>query len=82
MRSAASFDTTPLAEGYGAMIPNYRGSSGRGERFASYVRGGMGIYDEPDIVAMTQYAISQGYADKTQLAEEAARKVATSHICQ
>jgi dipeptidyl aminopeptidase/acylaminoacyl peptidase len=35
------------------MIPNYRGSNGRGERFASYVRGGMGIYDEPDIVAMT-----------------------------
>jgi dipeptidyl aminopeptidase/acylaminoacyl peptidase len=27
----------------------------------------MGVYDEPDIVAMTQHAIAQGYADKTQL---------------
>jgi dipeptidyl aminopeptidase/acylaminoacyl peptidase len=56
-----------LAEGYGILIPNYRGSSGRGERFASYTRSGFGMYDEPDIVAMTQHAIDEGYADKTRL---------------
>lgn len=56
-----------LSEGYGILIPNYRGSSGRGERFASYVRGGIGLYDEPDIVAMVQDAIVRGYADKSRL---------------
>ncbi|KAE8447404.1 hypothetical protein EG329_010818 [Mollisiaceae sp. DMI_Dod_QoI] len=56
-----------LVEGYGILIPNYRGSSSRGERFANYMCGGVGIYDEPDIVAMTQHAIEEGYADKTQL---------------
>ncbi|RDW56904.1 hypothetical protein BP5796_12971 [Coleophoma crateriformis] len=56
-----------LSEGYGILIPNYRGSSGKGERFASYARGGMGIYDEVDVVAMTQYAVQQGYADKNKL---------------
>ena len=56
-----------LAEGYGILIPNYRGSSGRGERFAGYGSGSYGIHDEPDIVAMTQFSIKQGYADKTKL---------------
>jgi len=56
-----------LKRGYGILIPNYRGSSGRGQRFASYGRGRLGIYDEPDIVAMVQYAITQGYADSDNL---------------
>ena len=49
------------------MIPDYRGSSGHDERFASYARGCTGTYDEPDIVAMTQQAIEYGFADKTRL---------------
>ena len=31
-----------LSQGYGILSPNYRGSSGRGERFASYTVGGTG----------------------------------------
>ena len=56
-----------LAQGHGVLIPNYRGGSSRGERFASYARGGVGTYDEPDIVAMTQHAIELGYADRTKI---------------
>jgi dipeptidyl aminopeptidase/acylaminoacyl peptidase len=56
-----------LTEGYGVLIPNYRGSSGHDERFVSYARGCTGIYHEPDIVAMTQQAIEYGFADKTRL---------------
>lgn len=56
-----------LLEGFGILVPNYRGSSGRGERFASYAKGGVGIYDEPDIVAMTQHAITQNLADPLRL---------------
>ncbi|EED13548.1 acylamino-acid-releasing enzyme, putative [Talaromyces stipitatus ATCC 10500] len=56
-----------LHKGFGILIPNYRGSSGRGERFARYSSGGMGIYDEPDIVAMTQYVITQKLADPLRL---------------
>ncbi|KAI0104344.1 putative acylamino-acid-releasing enzyme [Nemania sp. FL0031] len=56
-----------LCSGYAVLIPNYRGSSGRGEKFASYARGGMGRFDQPDIIAMVQYAIMQGLADKTRL---------------
>ncbi|KAK7943555.1 acylamino-acid-releasing enzyme [Apiospora aurea] len=48
-------------------MPNYRGSSGRGQRFASYSRGGMGAYDEPDLVSMTQHLVAQGWADKDRL---------------
>lgn len=56
-----------LAEGFGFLIPNYRGSSGRGERFANYSRGGMGVSDEPDIVAMVDWVIHLGYADQERL---------------
>lgn len=53
-----------LARGFGVLIPNYRGSSGKGELFANAVRGGLEVTDEPDIVAMTQQAIKLGFADK------------------
>lgn len=73
-RRTNTFDTinfywTPLllSAGYGVLVPNYRGSSGHGERLAKYSRGGMGKFDEPDIVAATQHAIEQGYADKERL---------------
>lgn len=56
-----------LREGCGVLVPNYRGSSGRGERFASYSHGGMGVYDEPDVVATTTHAVTQGFADKSRL---------------
>jgi dipeptidyl aminopeptidase/acylaminoacyl peptidase len=56
-----------LNHGYAILQPNYRGSSGQGERFARYSDGGMGVYDEPDIVAMTHHAIEKGLADRDRL---------------
>ncbi|KAL1892779.1 hypothetical protein Sste5346_006862 [Sporothrix stenoceras] len=56
-----------LTEGYGILLPNYRGGSSRGQHFAGYARGGMGVYDEPDIVAIVQHAIDRGYADPARL---------------
>lgn len=56
-----------LSKGYGVLLPNYRGSSGRGEKFASYAVGGTGKYDHEDVIAMTQNAIEKGYADKEKL---------------
>ena len=56
-----------LSQGYGILTINYRGSSGRGEDFAAFARGTSGIYDQPDIISMTQYAIKNGYADKDKL---------------
>ncbi|PMD18103.1 putative acylamino-acid-releasing enzyme [Hyaloscypha hepaticicola] len=56
-----------LSIGYGILLPNYRGSSGRGERFASYTVGGTGQYDYADVIALTQNTIEKGYADKQRL---------------
>ncbi|KAJ5291037.1 hypothetical protein N7478_000288 [Penicillium angulare] len=56
-----------LSLGFGILLPNYRGSSGRGQQFTSYSTGGLGIHDYADIITLTQYAIDQGYADKDRL---------------
>ncbi|KAG9688205.1 putative acylamino-acid-releasing enzyme, partial [Aureobasidium melanogenum] len=56
-----------LSAGYGILIPNYRGSSGRGQRFAEFSVEGTGKHDYADIITMTQTAIEQGYADKEKL---------------
>ncbi len=56
-----------LSLGYGILLPNYRGSSGRGERFASYSIGGAGIHDYADVIAATQHAIEQGYTDRDRM---------------
>ena len=56
-----------LSFGYGILIPNYRGSSGRGSEFASYSIDGVGNYDHADIISATQNAIDKGYADKGNL---------------
>lgn len=56
-----------LSLGIGVLIPNYRGSSGRGEEFASYSIGGAGVYDYADIIATTQSAIDQGFANSEQM---------------
>lgn len=73
-RNADAFNTqyfmwTPflLASGYGVLIANYRGGSGRGEKFAAYARGGLGNYDYPDVISLTQHAIEKGFADKAKL---------------
>ncbi|CRG89014.1 hypothetical protein PISL3812_06049 [Talaromyces islandicus] len=56
-----------LSLGFGILLPNYRGSSGRGERFGSYSIGGLGIYDYADLITLTQCAIDKGFADKERL---------------
>ena len=48
-----------VAAGYAILCPNYRGGSGRGEKFASSARGGMGTKDYSDILAMIHYGIDQ-----------------------
>ncbi|QIW99593.1 hypothetical protein AMS68_005111 [Peltaster fructicola] len=65
--SAYYFTNVFLKAGYAVMHPNYRGSSGRGEAFADKARGAMGVYDEPDVIALTQYCIEKGYSDRDQL---------------
>ncbi|KAK4543051.1 hypothetical protein LTR36_005828 [Oleoguttula mirabilis] len=55
-----------LSAGYGILLADYRGSSGRGEDWAAYARG-VGKYDYEDIIAQTQHAIEKGYADKERL---------------
>ena len=37
-----------LSMGYGILMPQYRGSAGRGEKFALYSYGGVGKYDYAD----------------------------------
>jgi dipeptidyl aminopeptidase/acylaminoacyl peptidase len=73
-RDTDSFDTTCfnwapyiLSKGYGVLLPQYRGSSGRGEKFASYSMGGQGKYDYADVVAITDNAIKKGFADPRKL---------------
>ncbi|KAL5608706.1 hypothetical protein FOVSG1_003387 [Fusarium oxysporum f. sp. vasinfectum] len=73
-RDTDTFDTTCfnwapyiLSKGYGILLPQYRGSSGRGEKFASYSMGGQGKYDYADVVAITDNAIKKGFADPKKL---------------
>jgi dipeptidyl aminopeptidase/acylaminoacyl peptidase len=56
-----------LSEGFAVLMPNYRGSSGRGRTFAGYANSGVGRFDEPDVVAMTQHAVASGLADPSRL---------------
>ncbi|KAJ2963910.1 hypothetical protein NQZ79_g1174 [Umbelopsis isabellina] len=53
--------------GYLVLLPNYRGSSGRGEHFASLVRGAVGTGDWDDCMSMVDTAIDRGLADSTRL---------------
>ncbi|KAG2171661.1 hypothetical protein INT43_008041 [Umbelopsis isabellina] len=53
--------------GYLVLLPNYRGSSGRGEHFASLVRGAVGTGDWDDCMSMVDAAIDRGLADSTRL---------------
>ncbi|XEV06092.1 hypothetical protein FSHL1_011379 [Fusarium sambucinum] len=73
-RNCNSFDTSCfnwapylLSKGYGVLLPQYRGSSGRGEAFASYSIGGQGVYDYADVVTITDSAIRKGFADPKRL---------------
>ncbi|KAM3417971.1 hypothetical protein BST61_g6183 [Cercospora zeina] len=73
-RSSNEFDTylfywTPflLHHGYSVLLTNYRGSTGKGDKFASYSLKGCGKYDWEDVVTITNHAISLNYADQERL---------------
>lgn len=58
-----------LAAGIAVLLPDYRGSSSRGQRYASYAMyPGYGMYDQLDILAMTQHTVERGLADPDRLA--------------
>lgn len=56
-----------LSLGYTLLLPNYRGSIGKGTAFASYSTRGVGQGDYDDIITATQNAIELGYVDKERL---------------
>ncbi|KAK7431577.1 hypothetical protein QQZ08_001795 [Neonectria magnoliae] len=73
-RDCDCFDTGPfywapyvLSKGYGVLLPQYLGSTGRGEKFASYSMGGQGKYDYADVVSITDNAIKKGFANPQKL---------------
>ncbi|WPH02080.1 Hypothetical protein R9X50_00493500 [Acrodontium crateriforme] len=55
-----------LSKGYGILLPNYRGRSGRGEKFAAYGKKSGGK-DYEDVVATTNNAVEKGVADPDRL---------------
>lgn len=56
-----------LHHGYSVVLTNYRGSSGRGEAFASYSLRGVGKWDHEDVVTITDHAVKLGFADQDRL---------------
>lgn len=56
-----------LSKGYGVLLPQYRGSRGRGEKFASYSFGGVGVHDYSDVIVATDNAVARGFADRARL---------------
>lgn len=56
-----------LSRGYGVLLPNHRGGSGRGRTFGAFSIDGGGVHDYNDIIAATDYAVQCGYADRDRL---------------
>ncbi len=55
-------------EGYSIFMPNFRGSTGRGRKFAEMNYGDMGGMDLQDILSGVRMLIDQGYADPSKIA--------------
>jgi dipeptidyl aminopeptidase/acylaminoacyl peptidase len=55
------------AQGYVVVAANPRGSSGRGEAFATAIWGEWGGKDTDDVLAAVDYAVSEGIADAQHL---------------
>ncbi|MFB9313417.1 alpha/beta hydrolase family protein [Nocardioides plantarum] len=53
--------------GYAVVMPNYRGSAGRGHEFAAAARGTMGSVEWDDVLAVTDAAVAAGVADPDRL---------------
>ncbi|MFO0806283.1 MAG: S9 family peptidase [Gemmataceae bacterium] len=68
-RSALGFDFTVqlfAAHGYAVLQPNFRGSSGYGQKFIDADRGDFGGGDMRDILAGADKLIADGIADRTR----------------
>jgi dipeptidyl aminopeptidase/acylaminoacyl peptidase len=55
------------ARGYAVLSVNPRGSSGRGEKFASAIFADWGNQDAQDVLAAVDYAVARGVADPSRL---------------
>ncbi len=55
------------ANGYVVVMPNVRGSGGRGQTFALELNKAYGTDDVEDVIVATDYVIEQGYADPNRL---------------
>lgn len=55
------------ARGYVVVYCNPRGSQGYGEEFCSCTRGRWGEADMPDVMAVVDHAIKQGYVDQNRM---------------
>ena len=55
------------ARGYLVLAANPRGSSGRGEAFATAIYADWGHQDTQDVLAAVDYAVAQGWADPERL---------------
>lgn len=53
--------------GYLVISPNYRGSQGRGHKFAHAAEAGIGVYDWDDCESMVDEVIKRGLADPRKL---------------
>ena len=74
IRDNIGFDATSrhwsayaLSQGYGLLLPQYRGSSGRGEKFGAYNSRNGGKYHYDDVITLTDFAVKQGFADPKRL---------------
>lgn len=56
------------ADGYVVILPNPRGSSGRGQAFSYAIWQAWGERDYEDVMAAVDHAIAEGYADPERLA--------------
>jgi dipeptidyl aminopeptidase/acylaminoacyl peptidase len=55
------------AQGYVVVLPNPRGSTGRGDKFRKAIFQGWGIKDYEDVIAAVDHVIELGYADPDRL---------------
>ena len=55
------------ANGYVVVMPNVRGSGGRGQKFALALNKSYGVKDVEDVIVATDYVIKQGYVDADRL---------------
>ncbi|HCO94253.1 MAG TPA: S9 family peptidase, partial [Phycisphaerales bacterium] len=55
------------AQGYVVVLPNPRGSTGRGDKFRKAILQGWGIKDYEDVIAAVDHIIKLGYADPDRL---------------